>query len=197
MLRKNFLARRGVLGSLGQSAIVWVVVVGLCALNFPARADANDSGFAASTALTHLRLWPQADPGPIVDRPTVASRWNLLPEPSWLLPPAPPKFLASGKDAEATRFANYSFAIPSPVPAARVAVPANPSSGRGRWLALGIAGIVVAAVGAVAYVGERDSICGGSSSGSRGCSEVKTVGLVLMPVGGVMAVVGFVMHSRH
>lgn len=207
----SFRANRRALDSVARSAISCILICCLLALNFAARANADDHSAPLPHPSTQLRFDSQNIPS-IATQPATSPRWTLLPEPSWLtpLPPATAKFLPAGRVDQLERLANdplagssLPFASPrfsGPLSAAReMKPPAEPpsssGSGRGRWLALGIAGLVVAGAGAVAYAGER-SVCS-SGTNSSGCNEVKTAGLVLMPVGAIMAVVGFVKYSRH
>lgn len=194
-LGKCFRDERSGLLSLGRNAIACILVCGFCALTSPALAKADDGGMSSTPASQQLHFGTQLTLGSMAERATTTPRWTLQPEPSWLAAPATLEFPAPGMIGQPTHFTRHSFAAFA-LPGA-ASPPSSSGSGHGHWLALGVAGIVVAAVGAVAYAGEQGSICGGSPNPGKGCSEVKTAGLVLMPVGGVMAVVGFVMNSRH
>jgi len=191
--------------SIFRSTLSYIVVVGLCMMTFAMPAQANDNAVPASHApaptLFSSGLNADASPNLTAERPIPAPRWTLLQKDfARGTTPALANF-AAGASSSPEPAALATFPLPRPVPASPFAAPAMPqnSSGsghRGLWLALGISGIVVAAVGVAAYVGEQHALCSGPNPGS-GCNEVKTAGLVLMPVGAAMAVVGFVMHARH
>lgn len=199
------------LSSLVRSATACVLVLTLCALTFPMAASADEHNIASPYAWMQVRFDSPVTWTWIPQNQAASPRWTLLPEPSWLtVAPSSSNFLSSGRTAESARLADSSFAHLAPTfvlthavlvtaePQMQHAMPQSSSeSGHGHWLALGVVGLVVAGVGAVAYAGEQESICGGSRSPGKGCSEVKTAGLVLMPVGAVMAVVGFVKYAHH
>ena len=62
-------------------------------------------------------------------------------------------------------------------------------------MALAIAGITALAVGVAAYALGNIDICSNEKSG--GCNEARDAGLVLMPVGGGVAVTGFYLVFHH
>jgi hypothetical protein len=186
----------------GQNFSICILTVGLCMLTFAMPAQASDNAVRAYQVPPTTRINTSAIPNLPAEQPAPHSRWSLLPKDfaqapnSALLNFAP----VLARSAEPAVLAAYS--LPRPEPAAPFAAAnANGSSlgsGHGYWLALGIAGVIVAAAGVVAYAGSRSNafFCGGSNP-SGGCNEVRTTGLVLMPVGAAMAVTGFVMRFRH
>jgi hypothetical protein len=210
---KSFCANKTGLRSIMRSATACILACTLCALNFPASASADERAVASTHASAQLRFNPQRNRTLIPESEDAPPRWTLVPEPSWLTSaPVSSNLPAFGRTAVPARLATYSLAVSAPLfapPRASGSLAAEPrmsaaalpqsssGSGHGHWLALGVTGLVLAGVGAVAYAGEQGSICGGARNPGQGCSEVKTAGLVLMSVGGAMAVAGFVMHSRH
>jgi hypothetical protein len=210
---KSFCANKTGLNSIMRSATACILASTVCALNFPTVASADDRTVASTHASAQLRFDPQPNRTMIPESEDASPRLTLVPEPSWLTSaPASSNLPLFSRTAAPARLAIYSLAVSAPLfapPRALRPLAAGPrmnatalprsssGSGHGHWLALGVTGLVVAGVGAVAYAGEQASICGGARNPGQGCSEVKTAGLVLMPVGGAMAVVGFVMHSRH
>ena len=65
----------------------------------------------------------------------------------------------------------------------------------GLGVALAIVGSTALAVGVAAYAISGIDICANAKSG--GCKETRDAGLVLMPVGGAVAVTGFVLVFQH
>jgi len=194
--QKTDRAGKGVLSSPVRSAIVWTLVCGLCALNFPPPARANEGSTLLPERLEAVGVQPAARSR--IRGGATALRWTLLPKAS--LAPAPVIPSSQPETVTPARLAEYSLLRPVRVfPLPKTALPPSPSRpGRGRWLALGIGGLAVVAVGAGTYaVGNGEFPCGGGSSPSNGCHTARTVGLVLMPIGGVMAVAGFVKYFRH
>ncbi|MFZ0039145.1 MAG: hypothetical protein WAK91_17100 [Candidatus Acidiferrales bacterium] len=178
-----------------------ILTVGICILVFESPTLANDNAVPARETPSPTLFGAGAAPHLMAEQPMPAPRWTLLPKDfARGMSPALSTFAAvASSPVEPTALAVIPVLRPAPAsPFAAAAMPQSSSGSghRGLWLALGISGIVVAAVGVAAYVGEQHALCSGPNPGS-GCNEVKTAGLVLMPVGAAMAVVGFVMHARH
>ena len=171
-----------------------MLVCGLCVLTLPAPAFAEGvpATFAENAFPTHFAV---ADFS--LGRQAAIPAHIFAPRQSHLLTvPSKLNFEAFGTNAS-VRLETPALAIVAPVYAVpRAALPAPSGSSHKGWLALGIAGLVVAGVGAGAYAAGHSGICGGSYP-SAGCQRTRDVGLALMPVGAVMAVAGFVMHARH
>lgn len=179
-----------------RRVIVCVLVCGLAALNLPLPVRASDgeaqlpftsvnSHFDTMTPLKSIL----AAPGPI-------QRLAPPAKPSSLLVRAiSPRFQSFDPTTAPLTLTKYAlpgavrvYALP------RSAFPPSPShSGRKAWLALGIAGIVVAGIGVGTYAAGESGVCSNSYP-SNGCHTTRDVGLALMPVGAVMAVVGFVKY---
>ena len=84
-----------------------------------------------------------------------------------------------------------------PTALSKAALPqSSPTSRNKLWLALGIGGVVVVGVGAATYGLGHQGVCSNGYP-SNGCHTTRTVGLVLMPVGGAMAVAGFAKYFHH
>jgi hypothetical protein len=120
------------------------------------------------------------------------------------LAPAPPStlelvgFRPTSALAIAPRdFSRYSLpnAAGAPFPNA-VPSPGSARSGRGKWLALGIGGVAVAGIGGVAYAIGHDSSNGCAAPTGRTCNDLSKAGEIMIPIGAVMAVTGFVMRFR-
>lgn len=195
---KRFRASRSFRKSAARSAIAWILVFGLCALNLPTQAQASNGETTLPLASRYSHFVASTAPDLTPAQPA-ALRWTPLPESFPVVTPAA-NFHFQEFDVNPTHvnFARYYsigrsriYALP------RAALPPSSSgSGRTAWLALGIAGIVVVGIGAGAYAAGRTSFCSGPGK-SAGCDRTRDIGLALMPVGGAMAVVGFVMHARH
>jgi hypothetical protein len=197
-LQRLFRVNANDLRSWARCAMAWMLVCGMFALSLPSPAQAADATTAYPHTSAQLPLdspltanlefaQPPATPAPLFATPSA----NVAISPSFNL-------LADSKLSDSPRFARYSllppaqgFALP------KAAMP--PSSSHSRrlgWLALGVAGVVVAGAGAGVYeFGNGEGVCSNNSP-SVGCGHARTIGLTLMPVGGVMAVAGFVEYFR-
>lgn len=196
---KRFRASRSFRKSAARSAIAWILVCGLCALNLPTPAQASNGETTLPRASSYSHFVASTAPDSTPARPAAALRWAPSAEPFPVARPAT-NFHLHEFDVNPARVnvARYSLIGPSRIYALPRAPlpPSSSGSGRKAWLALGIAGIVVVGIGAGAYAAGRTSFCSGPGK-SAGCDRTRDIGLALMPVGGAMAVVGFVMHARH
>jgi hypothetical protein len=184
-------------GSAMRRVIVCALVCGLAALNLPLPTRASDEAKLSSES-TKSYFDARTPSQTTLTASAPVLRWTSPAKPFWLLnPEASPRFQSFNATIAPPKFANYAlpgarrlYALPkSALP------PSSSRSGRRAWLALGIAGIAVAGIGAGTYAAGKSGVCSNSYP-SSGCKTTRDVGLALMPVGGVMAVVGFVMHSR-
>jgi hypothetical protein len=103
-----------------------------------------------------------------------------------LLSPAASLFFSLAQDSGQSSSSQSSTSIGSPAkpPAAKTKPPHH-----GLGVALAIVGTATLAVGIAAYALGGIDICANDHSG--GCKEARDAGLVLMPVGGGVAITGF------
>ncbi len=186
--RKYMRGKENTSGNLWRKAIVGILVCGLCAMNFAAPAEADDDGPVVSEAGMQLKSGAGATPNSAPLRETFPEKVSSTGF----------RVFATNMTALPTLFTEASFTRPSQIfSLPKAALPQQAQAPRHRyWLALGIGGVVVSAAGAGAYAAGGEGICSGSQP-SSGCHTTRNVGLALMPVGGVMAVIGFVKYFRH
>jgi len=197
----NSASRENVPRLTAQNFLICVLTVGLCMLTFAMPAHANDNAVRAYQVPATTKLNTISIPSLTVEQPAPHPRWSLLPKdfaqtPNPALSNFPPMLSASAEPTDPT-----NYLLPRPAPAAAfvadAAAGSSSGSGHGHWLLLGIYGVVVAGVGTLLYAGSRIGFVCAAPDPSSGCNEAKTAGLVLIPVGAVMAVTGFVMRFRH
>jgi hypothetical protein len=159
----------------------------------------------------HAQYIPAAD---TLRAPLISSRYIFYGAPNQqadssrrtilTLAPAPPStlelvgFRSISALAIAPRgFSRYSLphAAGAPFPNAAPS-PGSARSGRGKWLVLGVGGVAVAAIGGVAYAMGHDSSNGCAAPTGRTCNDLSKAGEIMIPIGAVMAVTGFVMRFR-
>jgi hypothetical protein len=114
-----------------------------------------------------------------------------------LVSPAADPFLLIAQDGGQSSSSQGSSSQSSSSTSAQPKPPAakTKSEHRGLGVALAVVGSVALAAGVVAYAFGEGDFCGNVKSG--GCPEARDAGLVLMPVGGGVAVTGFYLVFRH
>jgi hypothetical protein len=190
--------RRNCRSSAMHRLIVCVLVGGLAALNLPLPARASDDKTELSLTSINSHFDTRTPLRLTLTASAPVHPWAPPAKPSSLLTrEVSPRFPSFNPTTAPLSLTKYALPGPGRVYAfPKSALPPSSSrSGRKAWLALGIAGIAVAGIGAGTYAAGESGVCSGGYP-SNGCKTTRHVGLALMPVGGVMAVVGFLMHYR-
>ena len=181
--------------SLTRAALAMVLIGGLCMLTLPTLAQAADNGTPAAYNVT--ATLPGSTSNPTAETPS--TRWTLLPD---NFAQATPTQVA---DVPEPAFAS---ATPGPVTAAAnlYAAPAmtmnangnSESGGHGHWLAPIIVGGILAGAGTYITVRAHNANCSNiqASEGQTICGDIKTGGLVMIPVGAALVGLGLFLRLR-
>lgn len=188
------------LRAIGRGAMACILTVGLCMMIFAMPAQANDDAVPAYQAPPTSLINTSAMPNLTVEQPAPAPRWTLLPKDFAKATP----LQVSGATVPAMSFAETAPSANNFALSAEPALAPSPTGessggGHGHWLLPTITGAALATAGTIITIKAHNANCSsiGKSEGQTICGDIKTGGLVMIPVGGALVALGMWMRFRH
>lgn len=143
------------------------------------------AALASTQAISQTRLNRDVDAPPLSASAPISAPIPAVEEAELAAPPISLSALESIQAASQSSSESSSQSVPPPPPAAIKTKPQH----HGLGVALAVVGTAAVAVGIAAYTLGGADICSNEKTG--GCKEARDAGLVLMPVGGAVAITGF------